>query len=94
MATANAGVSLNAWEYYSSLSGLSPATDFTLSDHRETYFDAQGGELAYYKAQNVGAPEYFDLADHEYLWFATKLGILDGSLTIDDLKASYFANPV
>lgn len=94
MATANAGVGLNEWEYYSSLSGLLPVEAYTKDDHRAAYFAAQGGELAYYQAQNVGAPAEFSLADHEYRWFSTKLGILDGSLTIDDLKARYFANPV
>lgn len=93
MATANAGVGLNAWEYYSGLSGLTPATLFTLDDHRTAYFDAQGGELAYYQAQNVGAPAYYSLADHEYLWFSTQVGIVDGSLTINDLKARFFTNP-
>lgn len=90
--------------YYAALSGLTPAEAFSLADHKFDYFSGVSGLApaqeyslsdhmrAYYRAQMPGAPDYFSLADLEYLWFRT-LAVFDAGRSIADMKAEVFANP-
>lgn len=67
------------WEYYSTRSGLTPATAYTLEGHKYRYFQVQTGlqtgsisdlEFAYYSARSGLTPVgNYSLADHKYAFF-------------------------
>lgn len=59
-------------EYYAGLSGLTPASKFSLSDHKKTARAAQAGitvtekETDYYRTHNAVGPSFSDVAYDYY----------------------------
>jgi hypothetical protein len=90
--TANAGTSLNEREYLGPLSLLSPVQNYSLADLRMAVLAEN--ELAYYQVQNSGEPVDYSLADNLRLYYETRLGIPNSGLSIDDLRARFYAAPV
>lgn len=74
----NVSISDMMFNYYSGLSGLAPASKFTLQDHQRAYWETQTGltkrslvdlEMAFYAIQ-VPAITTGSLADRQAAWLA------------------------
>lgn len=88
------------FEYYAALSGLTPAANYSLNDHKRKYFSltsgltpAQNYSLADHERAfldvNTALPAYSSIADMELVYFRGLAGVSTGSLA--DAQAPVFA---